>query len=307
MRKQGLVGVVALCVAASAVLGACKSNNIDDTTNNYVTQVVGPSGGLVTGPGGATVNIPANALTESVSIEVTQLQSASYPTGMPSMPSGWSVKGYAFSLQPHGQAFDLPVAITVPYAGATPSEVALVTASPSGTWSTVTSAVISDTSAQVNSPHFSYYAVVTGAPAVLVDAGHDSGSTGDGGDTPSLTIQGDRKIRIVDDAGIGYGSADSGVYTTYENLPAALIGTVGNYTLNLSADVSFTLSGATTCYLIRNNYWTTVDMTGWNDFDTSNGGYFVYESDPGTIYSKTLGPGTYQLNTFSAMYACKAQ
>jgi hypothetical protein len=57
----------------------------------------------------------------------------------------------------------------------------LVTANPSGTWSTVPGAMLSDVTAQVDSMHFSYYAVVTGAPAA-VDAGSGGGKdAGSGG------------------------------------------------------------------------------------------------------------------------------
>jgi hypothetical protein len=314
MSSRSLIGVVTLCLAAGAWACGCKSNNIVDTTNNttentYVTQLVGASGGFVTGPGGSTVNIPANALTESVSIQVGRLVPSDYPVGMPAIPPGWSVKGFAFSFQPHGQAFGLPVTVTVPYAGATPSEVALVTASPSGKWKTVQDAVIGDTSAQVDAPHFSYYAVVTGAPSSVADAGHDSGSTDDAG--PLLTITGDRKIIVTNDAAIGYsggaGASDGGAYTYYQNLPASLNGTVGNYTLNNSLDIQFELSGSTTCYMIRNSDWTAVDAGGWASYVATGPSYFSYEAtSTGTIDSKTLGPGTYWLSTFSAMYACKA-
>ena len=49
MSRQTLVGVVALGVTTGAVLFACKSNNIADTTNNitnntYITKEVGAAG-----------------------------------------------------------------------------------------------------------------------------------------------------------------------------------------------------------------------------------------------------------------------
>ena len=155
-----------------------------------------------------------------------------------------------------------------------------------------------------------------GTDASIADASVDSGKAyPDGGGTVAIstntqiiTVANGASLYIYDNHAIwSYGSA-AGV--TYQNLPAALMGTVGNDTVNTSTPVTFTLSKTTTCYLIRQDGWTSVDLTGWVPFATAayyfsgydNGGY-----GNATIYSQTFAAGVYSWNTYSAMYACATQ
>jgi hypothetical protein len=161
-----------------AVVG-CSSSSTTGTTSctsssGCVTQAVGAAGAVVTGPDGSAVDIPAGALTSQVSIQIQELQPGSYPATMPAMAPRWALAGHVFSFEPHGQSFAVPVTITVPYAAAAGSPMTLVRADPSGAWSMVTDAVFSSTTAQVESTHFSFYAVVTGAAAPGADAGRDA-------------------------------------------------------------------------------------------------------------------------------------
>lgn len=149
-----------------------------------------------------------------------------------------------------------------------------------------------------------------------VDAGVDAAI--DAG-TPVLTITGANNSKITLGNGVPlyisdahtvwtYASASNGV--TYQNLPPALIGTVGNDTVNNATPVNFTLTATATCYLIRQVNWSSVSLAGWTQFDTA--AYYFSGYDNGSygtaiIYSQVFGPGSYNFSMFSAMYACAAQ
>jgi hypothetical protein len=155
-----------------------------------------------------------------------------------------------------------------------------------------------------------------GATDGSVDAGQQD--TGADSGLPILTVSGGGNKQITLANGVTLYVSDAhttwsfgGVSSvTYQNLPPELIGTIGNDTVNNSSLVSFTLTGPTTCYLLRQVNWSAVDLTGWTQFATASYYFDGYNNGAyGTaiIYSKTLGPGTYDLSTFSAMYSCAAQ
>ncbi len=82
---------------------------------------------------------------------------------------------------------------------------------------------------------------------------------------------------------------------------------MGNDTVNTSTPVTFTLTATTTCYLIRQDNWTSVDLTGWVPFDHAAYYFSGYDNGnygPATIYTQTFPAGVYNWSTFSAMYAC---
>jgi len=74
---------------------------------------IGCSGGSVVTSNSQGVAIPADALTDEVTIIVDELD----PADAPSPPSGKMVVGVPISLQPHGQTFLTPVDVVLSYAG----------------------------------------------------------------------------------------------------------------------------------------------------------------------------------------------
>jgi uncharacterized delta-60 repeat protein len=71
---------------------------------------IGAAGGVVTGPGGAKVEIPAGALTTNVDVKVEQSSA-----GSPALPAGFTAVGSMFAFTPHGTTFTAPVAISLPF------------------------------------------------------------------------------------------------------------------------------------------------------------------------------------------------
>lgn len=71
---------------------------------------IGASGGTVNGPNGATIVIPAGALSQNTNIAIAQSS-----TGAPALPSGLTAVGEMFALTPHGTQFATPVTITIPF------------------------------------------------------------------------------------------------------------------------------------------------------------------------------------------------
>jgi len=151
------------------------------------------------------------------------------------------------------------------------------------------------------------------------DAGPvDAGTDGADAAVATVTISGGGNTKITLANGVPLYISDAHtVWTfgtanpvTYQNLPPALIGTVGNDTVNNNTQVTFTLSAATTCYLLRQVNWSSVSLVGWTQFDTA--AYYFAGYDNGVygtaiIYSQTFGPGSYNFSTFSGMNACAGQ
>lgn len=159
---------------AVLLLASCKANTISNETNNGTTvgtaQVVGPAGGLVVGPEGASVRIPAGALTVDTSIGIHVAEPSQYP----SLPPDLQAASKVFAFEPHGLKFLTPVTLTLPLAGGPPDVVALraegsaTPASGATAWQTFPVQVAVD--AQLTTPGFSYY--------VLARAAADGGSSG---------------------------------------------------------------------------------------------------------------------------------
>ena len=71
---------------------------------------IGAAGGVVTGPNGSKVEIPAGALTTNVEIMVEQSSS-----GSPALPAGFTTVGSMFAFTPHGTTFTVPVVVSLPF------------------------------------------------------------------------------------------------------------------------------------------------------------------------------------------------
>ena len=144
--------------------------------------------------------------------------------------------------------------------------------------------------------------LVAGLMVVLVESNVGIGATND----IVLTVSGSNNQKITLENGSQlyiYDSRDT--WVKYQNLPNYLIGTEGTDKINGSA-VTLTLSASTICYLIRNDSWSGVDLTGWSAIDRGVSYMTGYDSNF-TIYKKILDPGNHTLDVHSAMYACEVQ
>lgn len=75
--KRGTVAHAAVVGAFVLVSFGCKSNSISQ--NNGGTATIGSGGGIVDGPDGAELRIPAGALTKDTAFTISLAQAGSYP------------------------------------------------------------------------------------------------------------------------------------------------------------------------------------------------------------------------------------
>ena len=80
-------------------------------TVNAAASGIGPAGGTVNGFYGASVTVPAGALSGNVDIQI-----ARDDAGAPAMPSsGVDTAGAIYALTPHGTGFALPATVQIPF------------------------------------------------------------------------------------------------------------------------------------------------------------------------------------------------
>jgi hypothetical protein len=168
-RGVGFGFVVTLVALASAP--GCKTNSIDNQTNNSSNtggvNVIGPQGGIVLGPEGASVRISAGALTKDETISIRVAEPGQYPP----LPGTYSTLSKVFAFEPHGLKFLTPAIITLPFtadgqgnAGVTGIRAEGTQASATeSSWQPITAQVAVD--AQISTPSFSYYALARTAQA----------------------------------------------------------------------------------------------------------------------------------------------
>jgi hypothetical protein len=160
------------CLSPSATLDGGSSTS-------QVSQVVGGAGGTISAPDGTSVQIPAGALTSSVTITLTAAPSLAAPSN-----ATWVGTPYSFG--PNGTQFAKPVMVTLPFApnslpaGATASQVVIYTAAEGSTsYTSLGGTLVDATHVQASTTHFSSF----GAGAPSGGAGSSSGATTSGGST----------------------------------------------------------------------------------------------------------------------------
>ena len=91
-------------------------------------------------------------------------------------------------------------------------------------------------------------------------------------------------------------------WSVYQNLPTYLTGLVTTTSINEASNITINISVAeTTAYLLRDaTGWADVDLTGWTLIESNKAYISSYSSIQ--VYSKTLQPGSYSLDNYSAMY-----
>jgi len=104
------VGKLAQALVLGAIVAACGGG--DSSTPPAMVGTIGPAGGTVTSPEGASLSIPAGALAADVAISITRKS-----TIVPPLPPAPDVRavGDFFDVTPHSTALALPVTVTVPF------------------------------------------------------------------------------------------------------------------------------------------------------------------------------------------------
>ncbi len=175
VRGSSLFVAAALLVAPGVVPACSKKTDVDasrtnDTTIDEVVRIVGPAGARVELAGRARVDIPPGALREESRIRLADVTRGSHPA----LPPGAALETGVYSFEPHGQAFEANVVVTLFHAEPPASGAGLSMAPLGGTWSRLPDADNGAALAQVSIAHFSYFAVTR-------DAVTDGGAGGAGG------------------------------------------------------------------------------------------------------------------------------
>jgi uncharacterized delta-60 repeat protein len=124
---------------------------------------IGAEGGTISAPDGASVEIPAGALSSDVEIGIARSSS-----GAPPLPDGFTVYGSIHALTPHGTQFAAPVTVTLPYdASSVPDggEPSLYKTNAARTWERVPDAVFEGDHVTARVTGFSWF--VPGDPGLL--------------------------------------------------------------------------------------------------------------------------------------------
>ena len=130
-----------------------------------VGQPIGPAGGTVSDPGGASVTVPQDALATTVMIGVTRVASSGPAPGeMIPLPAAVRAAGEAFALTPHGMSFERPVRVHVAFdatlaARAAGRPLQLYTAAAGGDWSVVPGGQVTADAVEASVDHFSFFVV----------------------------------------------------------------------------------------------------------------------------------------------------
>lgn len=107
-----------LPIAITFAAFACDSSEVDTPTDTpdgttaavEVREVVGTTGADVALESGQTVSVPEDALAEATEIVVTAEEQPPQP-----VVEGFVIAGEVLTLEPHGQAFDEPVTVSLPF------------------------------------------------------------------------------------------------------------------------------------------------------------------------------------------------
>jgi hypothetical protein len=102
-----------LALLTLASCGGDEKAGRDSAGGATAVALVGAEGGTITLDNGASVTIPAGALTEDVEVTVEFVEDLS-ALGLAALPEGVEAGGGALVLSPHGTTFELPVTVTMP-------------------------------------------------------------------------------------------------------------------------------------------------------------------------------------------------
>ena len=121
--------------------------------------VIGAAGGTVTEASGASVIVPAGALTTNTTIRI-----ARDSTGAPAIPADLTSAGSTYVITPHGGEFAEGVEVQLPLPNVTLTpyqEFKIAKAQPGGPWVVLEDTVVNEASLSAKVDSFSYFVVVT--------------------------------------------------------------------------------------------------------------------------------------------------
>ncbi len=101
---------------------------------------------------------------------------------------------------------------------------------------------------------------------------------------------------------------EAAAWVDYMDLPSELQNQWGTTNINdngSASTVSFVVTETVQAYLLRIDGWNSVPLTGWDVYTPNITNFTTYSANDGTIYTRTLTPGTYNYETYSAMYIFK--
>lgn len=157
---------VVLGMLAALGLAACGGGNNNDP--QQPATGIGPAGGTVTGSNGATIVVPAGALSQTVDLRITAISA-----GAANVPAGVQPASAIYALTPHGTTFASPVTVTVPF---DPAQVAagltlyaLKTSNTARTaWDVLEDLSVDGTNASVQLTSFSDFLLTGIGPPIIV-------------------------------------------------------------------------------------------------------------------------------------------
>lgn len=140
-RTKGLrIGLLLIVVA-------CSGSNKSTTTQG---AVIGASGGTVSSSSGATIEVPAGALSGDQTFAIEQTEE--------SIPAGGALDGKVYRLKPEGVTFAKPVRVTLPVTLSTKKPV-MLRKSGSAAWQPIAINAPGDTKLSAYTSRFSLFAV----------------------------------------------------------------------------------------------------------------------------------------------------
>jgi len=159
-----LLGFILCAGQLFIVCSGCGGNGSDIDENSF-SMAIGHAGGILEGPNGASMNVPAGALTAEITLTIS-----TDPDDLIEPPENADARGKTFAFMKHGQSFELPVSIRIPFDG-DDTDVELLTASVDGTWSKIQAAQVSGNWLTAEVSHFSFFLGGVVAPASCLQDG----------------------------------------------------------------------------------------------------------------------------------------
>jgi len=143
--RSGLASILCVISLLAGCGGVDGGTTPPPTSNNpppAPPPVIGTAGGTVTEASGASVIVPAGALTTNTTIRV-----AKDSTGAPALPAGLTGAGNIYIVTPHGGDFAQPVEVRIPAPTTTllpNQEYKLAKAQPGGEWEIITNSAVTE-------------------------------------------------------------------------------------------------------------------------------------------------------------------
>lgn len=157
LRSLLAAGTLVTLAACGGGDGADGGTNSSSCVSTATATCIGAGGGSVRGAAGASMLVPANALTMETLLSINN-----DVANAPSLPSGTSVASAVVQLLPHGTVFAQPVTINLPFDASTlaPGTVPrLYKAQPNGAYTEVSPVTVSGNMLSAKVSSFSFFVI----------------------------------------------------------------------------------------------------------------------------------------------------